>query len=121
MTAERCARSHRKVRRLSAAHRKEYSAMTNYVLVHGAWHGSWCWARVRHLLAAKAHGVFTPTLTGVGERSHLLSCDVGLDTHIADVANLMIWENLLAVAHGDGWKTPPTPASFFGVNAADAD
>jgi pimeloyl-ACP methyl ester carboxylesterase len=68
--------------------------MTDYVLIHGAWHGSWCWARVRRLLAAGAHGVFTPTLTGVGERSHLLSRDVGLDTHIADVANLMIWENL---------------------------
>src|SRR6476661_2318618 len=75
-------------------HRKEYSAMTNYVLIHGAWHGSWCWARVRRLLAAGAHRVFTPTLTGVGERSHLLSRDVGLDTHVADVANLMIWENL---------------------------
>ena len=47
--------------------------MTDYVLIHGAWHGSWCWARVRRLLAAGAHGVFTPTLTGVGERSHLLS------------------------------------------------
>src|SRR4030088_1629073 len=75
-------------------HRKEYSAMTDYVLIHGAWHGSWCWARVRRLLAAGAHRVFTPTLTGVGERSHLLSRDVGLDTHVADVANLMIWENL---------------------------
>jgi hypothetical protein len=64
--------------------------MTDYVLIHGAWHGSWCWARVRRLLAAGAHGVFTPTLTGVGERSHLLSRDVGLDTHIADVANLII-------------------------------
>ena len=68
--------------------------MTDYVLIHGAWHGSWCWARVRRLLAAGAHRVFTPTLTGVGERSHLLSRDVGLDTHVADVANLMIWENL---------------------------
>jgi pimeloyl-ACP methyl ester carboxylesterase len=151
--------------------------MTDYVLIHGAWHGSWCWARVRRLLAAGAHRVFTPTLTGVGERSHLLSRDVGLDTHIEDVANLMIWENLrdivlvrhsyggvvarhvadrmrdrissliyldafvpengkalfdylpdngegdrkLAVAHGDGWKVPPRPASFFAVNAADAD
>jgi pimeloyl-ACP methyl ester carboxylesterase len=68
--------------------------MTDYVLVHGAWHGSWCWARVRRLLAVEGHQVFTPTLTGVGERSHLSSRDVGLDTHIADVANLMIWENL---------------------------
>src|SRR5258707_2116420 len=79
--------------------------MTDYVLIHGAWHGSWCWARVRRLLAAGAHGVSTPTLTGVGERSHLLSRDVGLDTHIADVANLMIWENLrdvVLVGHSYG-------------------
>src|SRR5467141_3027416 len=79
--------------------------MTDYVLIHGAWHGSWCWARVRRLLAAAAHRVFTPTLTGVGERSHLLSRDVGLDTHIADVANLMIWENLrdvVLVGHSYG-------------------
>jgi pimeloyl-ACP methyl ester carboxylesterase len=49
--------------------------------------------------------VFTPTLTGVGERSHLLSRDVGLDTHVADVANLMIWENLrdiVLVGHSYG-------------------
>jgi pimeloyl-ACP methyl ester carboxylesterase len=79
--------------------------MTDYVLIHGAWHGSWCWARVRRLLAAGAHRVFTPTLTGVGERSHLLSRDVGLDTHVADVANLMIWENLrdvVLVGHSYG-------------------
>src|SRR5260221_7842791 len=80
------------LRSRAAGHRKEYSAMTNYALVHGAWHCSWCWARVRHLLAARAHGVFPPTLTGVGERSHLLSRDVGLDTHVADVANLMLGE-----------------------------
>src|ERR1700730_4984285 len=102
LTAPRAAPT---LRSRAAGHRKEYSAMTNYVLVHGAWHGSWCWARVRHLLAAGAHGVFTPTLTGVGERSHLLSRDVGLDTHIADVANLMIWENLrdvVLVGHSYG-------------------
>ena len=77
--------------------------MTDYVLIHGAWHGSWCWARVRRLLAAGAHRVFTPTLTGVGERSHLLSRDVGLDTHVADVANLMIWENLRDNAADAAW------------------
>jgi len=60
---------------------------------------------VRNLLAARAHGVFTPTLTGVGERSHLLRRDVGLDTHVADVANLVIWENLrdvVLVGHSYG-------------------
>src|SRR5260370_40959730 len=79
--------------------------MTDYVLIHGAGHGSWCGARVRRLLAAGAHRVFTPPLTGVGERSHLLSRDVGLDTHIADVANLMIWEDLrdiVLVGHSYG-------------------
>ena len=79
--------------------------MTDYVLVHGAWHGSWCWARVRRLLTAAGHQVFTPTLTGVGERSHLLSRDVGLATHVADVANLVIWEDLrdiVLVGHSYG-------------------
>jgi pimeloyl-ACP methyl ester carboxylesterase len=79
--------------------------MTNYVLVHGAWHGSWCWARVRRRLSAKGHEVFTPTLTGLGERSHLLSRGVGLETHVLDVVNLLIWEDLrdvVLVGHSYG-------------------
>ena len=68
--------------------------MSTYVLVHGAWHGSWCWKRVRRILRERGHDVFTPTLTGVGERSHLLSPQVTLDTHIADVFNLIHWEEL---------------------------
>jgi pimeloyl-ACP methyl ester carboxylesterase len=68
--------------------------MATYVLVHGAWHGSWCWARVRKLLQAEGHAVFTPTLTGLGERSHLLSKSVRLQTHIDDVVNLIRWEDL---------------------------
>jgi pimeloyl-ACP methyl ester carboxylesterase len=55
--------------------------MSTYVLVHGAWHGSWCWKRVRKSLQALGHEVFTPTLTGVGERAHLLSQRVNLDTY----------------------------------------
>ena len=65
-----------------------------FVLVHGAWHGSWCWSRVRRLLQQQGHDVFTPTLTGVGERSHLLSEQVDLQTHILDVLNLVEWEEL---------------------------
>ena len=68
--------------------------MTSFVLVHGAWHGSWCWKRVRKSLQARGHDVFTPTLTGVAERSHLLSRDVNLETHILDVVNLIRWEEL---------------------------
>lgn len=66
----------------------------NFVLVHGAWHGGWCYARVRDMLAARGHRVFTPTLTGLGERSHLMSRDIDLDTHIADVVNVIRWEGL---------------------------
>jgi len=68
--------------------------MSTYVLVHGAWHGSWCWKRVRKALQTRGHEVFTPALTGVGERSHLLSPEVTLDTHIDDVVNLIRWEEL---------------------------
>ena len=68
--------------------------MSTFVLVHGAWHGSWCWKRIRKALQARGHEVFTPTLTGVGERSHLLSPRVNLDTHIEDVVNLIQWEEL---------------------------
>jgi pimeloyl-ACP methyl ester carboxylesterase len=71
--------------------------MSTYVLVHGAWRGSWIWKRVRKGLQARGHEVFTPTLTGVGERSHLLSPEVNLETHIADVINLIRWEELADV------------------------
>jgi pimeloyl-ACP methyl ester carboxylesterase len=68
--------------------------MSVYVLVHGAWGGSWCWKSIRAALQARGHHVFTPTLSGVGERSHLLSRQVNLDTHIADVVNLIRWEDI---------------------------
>lgn len=68
--------------------------MSVFVLVHGAWHGGWCWKRVRRALQARGHEVFTPTLTGVADRSHLLSPQVNLETHIADVVNLIRWEEL---------------------------
>jgi hypothetical protein len=65
-----------------------------FVLIHGAWHGGWCWRRVADLLQAKGHKAFAPTLTGLGERSHLLDKHVNLDTHIADIVNLFHWEDL---------------------------
>ena len=71
--------------------------MATYVLVHGGWRGSWIWKRVRRKLQARGHEVFTPTLTGVGERSHLQSPQVNLETHIADVINLIRWEELTDV------------------------
>ena len=68
--------------------------MSTFVLIHGAWHGSWCWKRVRKALQDQGHQVFTPTLTGLADRSHLLSPAVNLDTHIDDVVNLIRWEEL---------------------------
>jgi pimeloyl-ACP methyl ester carboxylesterase len=68
--------------------------MSTFVLVHGAWHGGWCYARVRSLLQRQGHSVFTPTLTGVGERSHLMSRSVNLSTHVDDIVNLLEWEEL---------------------------
>lgn len=66
----------------------------SFVLVAGAWHGGWCWRRVTERLERNGHRVFTPTLTGLGERAHLLSPRINLDTHIADVVNVMRYEGL---------------------------
>src|SRR6201746_2903671 len=63
--------------------------MAPVVLVHGAWHGGWCWDRVAPLLRAAGHEVHAPTLTGLSERGHLLSPLVGLDTHVQDVVSLI--------------------------------
>jgi pimeloyl-ACP methyl ester carboxylesterase len=71
--------------------------MKTYVLVHGAWHGGWCWERVRNLLQATGAQVRTPTLTGLGERAHLASRDTGLATHVADVLEAIESEDLTGV------------------------
>ncbi|QGF24707.1 alpha/beta fold hydrolase [Raineyella fluvialis] len=63
--------------------------MADYVLVHGAWHGAWCWDKLVPLLEAAGHRAYTPTLTGVGERAALLAPGIGLDTHIQDVTDLI--------------------------------
>jgi pimeloyl-ACP methyl ester carboxylesterase len=82
-------------------------APKTFVLVAGAAGGGWQWRRVADRLERLGCKVFTPTLTGLGERSHLLSKDVGLDTHITDVVNVVRWENLegiCLVAHSyGGW------------------
>jgi Alpha/beta hydrolase family len=80
---------------------------SNFVLVHGAWHGGWCYSRVRDRLARLGHRVFTPTLTGLGERSHLLCDRITLDTHITDVVNMILWEDLndvVLVGHSYGGR-----------------
>lgn len=59
--------------------------MADFVLVHGAWHGGWCWRRVVDALHAQGHRAHALTLTGLGERAHLMSPQITLETHIADV------------------------------------
>ena len=68
--------------------------MTTFVLVHGAWHGGWCWRDVADRLRADCHVVYAPTLTGLADRSHLLTRETGLETHILDVVNLLDREEL---------------------------
>jgi pimeloyl-ACP methyl ester carboxylesterase len=68
--------------------------MATFVLVHGAWHGGWCWSRITPHLRAAGHDVYTPTMTGFGERSHLLSKDVGLEMNVTDIMNVLLWEDL---------------------------
>jgi len=68
--------------------------MATFVLVHGAWHGGWCYGRVAKLLRSAGHEVYTPTHTGVGERAHLADYHITLATHVRDVANVIEYENL---------------------------
>jgi pimeloyl-ACP methyl ester carboxylesterase len=68
--------------------------VAKFVLVHGAWHGGWCYDEVAKRLRSKGHDVYTPTLTGLGERSHLLNDRTDLDTHIQDVLNVIKWQDL---------------------------
>jgi pimeloyl-ACP methyl ester carboxylesterase len=70
------------------------AASKTFVLVHGAWHGGWCWSRVASILRGRGHIVLTPTQTGVGERSHLLSRSIDLDVSVADIVNVLQWEDL---------------------------
>ena len=79
--------------------------MAVFVLIHGGWHGGWCWDEVADRLRNGGHRVFAPTLTGLGERSHLIDCVTGPDTHVRDVENLIRWRNLndiVLVGHSYG-------------------
>lgn len=79
--------------------------MATFVLVHGATAGGWVWRPVPSLLRAEGHEVYTPTLTGLGERAHLLSPEVDLGTHIQDVVNVLEFERLsqvILVGHSYG-------------------
>jgi pimeloyl-ACP methyl ester carboxylesterase len=68
--------------------------MATFVLVHGGWAGGWQWREIATRLRAAGHDVYTPTLTGLGERVHLAHPDVDLDTHIQDILMVLEYEDL---------------------------
>jgi pimeloyl-ACP methyl ester carboxylesterase len=71
--------------------------MATFVLVHGGWHGGWCWQKVIPFLEAAGHEVYAPTLTGLAERASELSPEVGLETHIQDIVGLLMDKDLRGV------------------------
>lgn len=76
-----------------------------YVLVHGAWHGGWCWRDVAKPLLEAGHFVLTPSLTGLADRKHLMSPEIGLETHISDIASLIEYydlQDIVLVGHSYG-------------------
>lgn len=98
-----------------AAQDRPAAADAVFVLVHGAFAGGWVWQDVADRLRAAGHDVYTPTLSGLGERAHLGSPDLGLDTHVRDVVAVMEYEDLddvVLVAHSYG--------GFVAVGAASA-
>jgi pimeloyl-ACP methyl ester carboxylesterase len=73
-----------------------------YVLIHGAFHGGWCWQMVAKELRSKGNSVYTPTLSGQGERKNTLDTNINLETHIQDVVNTIVMEdlhNVILVGH----------------------
>lgn len=81
------------------------SSPKTFVLIPGAFLGAWVWRQVSDNLTRQGHKVYSVSLTGLADRSHLLSKDINLDTHIADIANLIEWEDLrdvCLVAHSYG-------------------
>ena len=84
--------------------------MATFLLMHGGGMGGWTWKFVREILEAKGHKVFTPTFTGFGERSHLIGRDVGVETHVIDIVNVLHYEDLtdvILVAHSYAGTVAP--------------
>lgn len=103
--------------------------MADYVLVHGAFHGGWCWNRVAPILRRDRHVAWTPTLTGLADRAHVLAAVTGLDTHIADIAGLLKFEDLTdvvlvghsyggAIVHGVAARAPSRIAHLVVLDGA---
>ena len=86
----------------SAIGNSKNSRTSNFVLVHGTWHGGWVWNDVAGILRTHGHRVLTPTCTGCGDREHLSNPEVGLETHITDIENSIHWgemDRFILVGH----------------------
>ena len=95
--------------------------MATFVLMHGGGMGGWTWKFVRELLEAKGHRVFTPTFTGFGERTHLIGREVGNATHVADIVNVLHYEDLsdvILVAHSYAGTVAPGVVAQAGERIA---
>jgi pimeloyl-ACP methyl ester carboxylesterase len=95
--------------------------MATFLICHGAWSAGWAWKKVRPLLRAAGHEVFTPTYTGLGERAHLSSRTITLDTHIADVMGVIECEDLndiVLVGHSYGGMVATGVADRAGARIA---
>ncbi|SDR20928.1 Alpha/beta hydrolase family protein [Paraburkholderia fungorum] len=89
----------------SGNHESAEMAPATFVLLHGAWHGGWCYRDTARVLREAGHTVYTPTLTGLGERAHLNSHAITLETHIRDVCGVLEAEelhNVILVGHSYG-------------------
>jgi pimeloyl-ACP methyl ester carboxylesterase len=95
------------------------AAKPTFVLVHGSWHGGWCWSRVLPLLEGAGARVSAPTLTGVGERAHLIDRRVNLETHVDDIVSHIDHEELTDVVLV-GHSYAGFPASLAATRRPDA-
>jgi pimeloyl-ACP methyl ester carboxylesterase len=96
--------------------------MRTYVLVHGGGHGGWCYKKLTPFLRAAGHEVYAPTLTGLGERKHLLRPEIDLDLHITDIVNLLDYEdltNVILLGHSYGGMVITGVADRAGVRIGD--
>jgi len=94
-----------------------------FVLVHGAWAGAWAVTRIADRLTAKGHRVYAPTLSGLGERSHLAACGINLTTHVNDIVNEITWkirERIASIVYVDAF-IPADGQSFADITGWNPD
>ena len=80
-------------------------APATFVVAHGAWSAGWGWKKMHPLMTARGHRLLTPSYTGLGERAHLANANIDLDTHITDIVNVLVYEDLrdvVLVGHSYG-------------------